>query len=149
MLSARCAEIARLFPLIEHIFADGSYAGRKMVLTVCWTAAWRMQVVKRSNAGGLAVLLSQWIVKRILAWTSRNRRQTRGTHTDAEVSNRLEATSLNKPMRRQFNPSIDFTLLSNFFSRIEALYKIGSAAIDPTQARRPHQGTLQCLSQYW
>lgn len=45
----------RLLPFIEHIFADGGCAGRKMALTVWRTGIWRMQVVKRSNAARFAV----------------------------------------------------------------------------------------------
>jgi transposase len=67
----------RLFPFIKRIFADGGYAGRKMALTVWRTGAWRLQIVKRSDADGFAVLPKRWIVERTFAWISRNRRLTR------------------------------------------------------------------------
>jgi transposase len=67
----------RLFPFIERIFADGGYAGRKMALTVWRTGAWRLQIVKRSDADGFAVLPKRWIVERTFAWISRNRRLAR------------------------------------------------------------------------
>ncbi len=67
----------RLFPFIERIFADGGYAGRKMALTVWRTGAWRLQVVKRSDAAGFEVLPKRWIVERTFAWISRNRRLAR------------------------------------------------------------------------
>jgi transposase len=67
----------RLFPFIERIFADGGYAGRKMALTVWRTGAWRLQIVKRSDAAGFEVLPKRWIVERTFAWISRNRRLAR------------------------------------------------------------------------
>ena len=67
----------RLFPFIEHIFADGGYAGRKMALTVWRTGAWSLQIVKRSDVAGFEVLPKRWIVERTFAWISRNRRLAR------------------------------------------------------------------------
>ena len=67
----------RLFPFIERIFADGAYAGRKMAMTVWRTGAWRLQIVKRSDAAGFEVLPKRWIVERTFAWISRNRRLAR------------------------------------------------------------------------
>ena len=67
----------RLFPFIEHIFADGGYAGRKMAMTVWRTGAWSVQIVKRSGAAGFEVLPKRWIVERTFAWMSRNHRLAR------------------------------------------------------------------------
>jgi transposase len=67
----------RLFPFIERIFADGGYAGRRMAMTVWRTGAWRLQIVKRSDAAGFEVLPKRWIVERTFAWISRNRRLAR------------------------------------------------------------------------
>jgi transposase len=52
----------RLFPFIERIFADGGYAGEKMALVVWRTGAWKLEIVKRSNASGFEVLPKRWIV---------------------------------------------------------------------------------------
>jgi transposase len=60
----------RLFPFIERIFADGGYAGRKMAMTVWRTGAWRLQIVKRSDAAGFEALPKRWIVERTFAWIS-------------------------------------------------------------------------------
>ncbi len=54
----------RLFPFIEHIFADGGYAGRKMALTAWRTGAWSLQIVRRSDVAGFEVLPKRWIVER-------------------------------------------------------------------------------------
>ena len=67
----------RLFPFIERILADGGYAGEKMVLVVCRTGAWNLEIVKRSDARGFEVLPKRWIVERTFAWISRNRRLAR------------------------------------------------------------------------
>ena len=65
-----------MFP-IERIFADGGYAGQKMVLVVWRTEAWKLQIVKRSDAPGFEVLPKRRIVERTFAWISRNRRLAR------------------------------------------------------------------------
>jgi transposase len=67
----------RLFPFIKRIFADGGYAGPKMSRVVWRTGAWRLQIVKRSDAAGFEVLPKRWIVERTFAWISRNRRLAR------------------------------------------------------------------------
>ena len=64
----------RLFPFIKRIFADGGYAGEKMALVVWRTGAWKLEIVKRSDASGFEVLPKRWIVERTFAWISRNRR---------------------------------------------------------------------------
>lgn len=67
----------RLFPFIEHIFADGGYRGEKMALVVARTGSWKLEIVKRSDAAGFEVLPKRWIVERTFAWISRCRRLTR------------------------------------------------------------------------
>src|SRR5262249_22032394 len=67
----------RLFPFIERIFADGGYAGEKMAIVVWRTGAWKLEIVKRSDANGFEVLPKRWIVERTFAWISRNRRLAR------------------------------------------------------------------------
>ena len=47
-----------------------------MALTVWRTGVWRLQIVKRSDAG-FEVLPKRWIVERTFAWISRNRRLAR------------------------------------------------------------------------
>ena len=66
-----------MFPFIKRIFADGGYAGKKMALVVWRTGAWRLQIVKRSDAAGFEVWPKRWIVERAFAWISRNRRLAR------------------------------------------------------------------------
>ena len=76
----------RLFPFVEHNFADSGYAGRKMALTVWRNGAWRLQIVKRSDTAGFEVLPKRWIVERTFAWISRNRRQARETSSAITVA---------------------------------------------------------------
>ena len=53
----------RLFPFIERIFADGGYRGEKMALVISRTGAWKLEIVKRSDAAkGFEVLPKRWIV---------------------------------------------------------------------------------------
>jgi transposase len=67
----------RLFPFITRIFADGGYNGEKMALVAWRTGAWKLEIVKRSDAVGFKVLPKRWIVERTFAWISRNRRLAR------------------------------------------------------------------------
>jgi transposase len=48
-----------------------------MALVVWRTGAWKLEIVKRSNAKGFEVLPKRWIVERTFAWISRNRRLVR------------------------------------------------------------------------
>ena len=48
-----------------------------MALAVRRTGAWKLQIVKRSDAAGFEVLPKRWIVERTFAWISRNRRLAR------------------------------------------------------------------------
>ena len=65
-----------MFPFIERIFADGGYAGEKIALVVWRTEAWKLQIVKRSDAPGLEACLNAGSSKG-RAWISRNRRLAR------------------------------------------------------------------------
>ena len=49
----------------------------KMALVVWRTGAWKLEIVKRSDAAGFEVLPKRWIVERTFAWISRNRRLAR------------------------------------------------------------------------
>ena len=48
-----------------------------MALVVCRTGAWKLEIVKRSDAAAFEVLPKRWIVERTFAWISRNRRLAR------------------------------------------------------------------------
>lgn len=41
------------------------------------TGNWKIEIVKRANRHHFEVLLKRWIVERMLAWISRNRRLAR------------------------------------------------------------------------
>jgi transposase len=98
----------RLFPFIERIFADGGYAGRKMAMTVWRTGAWRLQVVKRSDAAGFEVLPKRWIVERTFAWISRNRRLARDFERYATTVSAFVRLAMIRIMLRRIaaNPSL-------------------------------------------
>jgi putative transposase len=46
----------RLLPFIKRIFADGGYAGAKMVLVAWRTGTWKLEIVKRSDVAAFEVL---------------------------------------------------------------------------------------------
>ena len=75
-----------MFPFIERIFADGGYAGQKMALVVWRTGAWKLQIVKRSDAAGFEVLPKRWIVERTFAWLGRSRRHSKDYEQTTESS---------------------------------------------------------------
>jgi len=54
----------RLFPFVEHIFADGGYRGPKMAAAVARTGSWTLEIVKRSDARAFVVLPKRWVVER-------------------------------------------------------------------------------------
>ena len=98
----------RLFPFIERIFADGGYAGGKMALVVWRTGAWKLEIVKRSDARGFQVLPKRWIVERTFAWISRNRRLARDFERYATTAAAFVRLAMIRMMLRRLaaaNPS--------------------------------------------
>lgn len=76
----------RLFPFVERIFADGGYRGPKMAAAVAKTGAWRLQIVKRTDAHRFVVLPKRWVVERTFAWIARNRRLARDFERHARTA---------------------------------------------------------------
>jgi len=69
------AEIIHRFPWLRHVFADGGYAGNKLLQAPCKAGKWRVEVIKRSDAADFfEVLPRRLFVERTFAWLSRNRR---------------------------------------------------------------------------
>ena len=68
------ASIRYLFPWLRHGFADGGYAGDKLVSALAGNGQWRIEIVKRSDCAGFHVLPRRWVVERTFAWLNRNRR---------------------------------------------------------------------------
>ena len=62
------ASIRRLYPWLRHIFADGGYAGQKLVAAMSNLGSWTLQIAKRSDAAkGFVVLPRRWVVERTFA----------------------------------------------------------------------------------
>ena len=67
--------VAKRYPILRHIFADGGYAGPKLREALKQIGHWTVQIVKRSDsAEGFEVLPRRWVVERTLAWLGRCRR---------------------------------------------------------------------------
>lgn len=63
------------FPWLRHIFADGGYAGDKLMLALAGHGKWTIEVIRRSDkAKGFEVLPRRWVVERTFAWLGRCRR---------------------------------------------------------------------------
>jgi transposase len=69
------ASIRSAFPWLQHIFADGGYAGDKLKAALARLGRWTLAIVKRAaKTEGFQVLPRRWVVERTLAWLNRNRR---------------------------------------------------------------------------
>ena len=69
------ASIRSLYPWLRHLFADGAYAGDKLMEALRPLGTWTIEIVKRSDtAKGFVLLPRRWVVERTLAWLNRNRR---------------------------------------------------------------------------
>jgi transposase len=67
--------IRRSHPDLQHIFADGGYAGPKLRDALADVGNWTIQIVKRSDtAKGFEVIPRRWVVERTFAWLNRCRR---------------------------------------------------------------------------
>ena len=60
---------------LQHVFADGGYAGPKLKGRLEKIGKWTIQIVKRSDtAEGFELLPRRWVVERTFAWLGRCRR---------------------------------------------------------------------------
>lgn len=76
------ASIRRCYPWLRHVFADGGYAGQKLIGALRGMGGWTVQIVKRSDrAKGFVVLPRRWVVERTFAWLGRNRRLAKDFET--------------------------------------------------------------------
>jgi len=72
---ALLASIRMAFPWLRHVFADGGYAGPKLMDALAKLGTWTLEIVKRSDvAKGFVLLPRRWVVERTFAWFGRNRR---------------------------------------------------------------------------
>jgi transposase len=70
--------VAKSYPLLRHVFADGGYAGPKLRGALEKIGRWTVQIVKRSDtAQGFEILPRRWVVERTLAWLGRCRRMAK------------------------------------------------------------------------
>jgi transposase len=69
------ASIRSLCPWLRHVFADGGYAGDKLIDALKPLGEWTLEIIKRSDtAKGFVLLPRRWVVERTFAWLNRNRR---------------------------------------------------------------------------
>ncbi len=79
--------IGRSHPDLQHIFADGGYAGPKLRDALADAGNWTIQIVKRSDtAKGFAVIPKRWVVERTFAWLNRCRRLAKDWEKSIESS---------------------------------------------------------------
>lgn len=81
------ANLRRLFPWLELIWADGAYKGPGLDALFGPTRRWRLEVVKRSDdVSGFEVLPRRWVVERTIGWIGRSRRLARDYEGLAETA---------------------------------------------------------------
>lgn len=90
------------WPWLRHVFADGGYAGDKLVNALAGKGKWTIEIVKRSDkAEGFEVLPRRWVVERTLAWLSRNRRLAKDFEASIESAKAwLQLACIKLLMRR-------------------------------------------------
>jgi putative transposase len=74
------------FPWLRHVFADGGYAGDKLTTALAAQGRWQIEIVKRCDRAGFAVLPRRWVVERSFAWLNRNRRLAKDFEATVESS---------------------------------------------------------------
>jgi carboxypeptidase Taq len=63
------------WPWLRHVFANGSYEGPKLHGALNGKGAWRIEIIKRSDAAqGFELFPRQWVVERTDPWLGRRRR---------------------------------------------------------------------------
>jgi transposase len=63
------------WPWLRHVFADGGYAGPKLMDATRRLGDWTIEIIKRSDtAKGFEILPRRWVVERTFAWLGRSRR---------------------------------------------------------------------------
>ena len=75
------------FPALQHVFADGGYAGPKLRDALKAEGSWTLEIIKRSDkAEGVVLLPRRWVVERTFAWLGRCRRLAKDWEVSLESS---------------------------------------------------------------
>ena len=68
------AHIRHSFPWLRHVFADGGYAGKKLMAALAEIGKWTVLSMAIRQGKGFKVIPKRWVVECTYAWLGRNRR---------------------------------------------------------------------------
>ncbi|MFC7634626.1 IS5 family transposase [Paraburkholderia humisilvae] len=77
--------VKKRWPGVKHLFADGAY-DRTPLMDKVTTPGFVVEVVRRQQRAGFAVLPQRWVVERTFGWMVRWRRLVRNYEQRADVS---------------------------------------------------------------
>ncbi len=99
------ATVTGKLPRLEHIWADGGYAGQ-LIEWVQQACGWVLEIVKRGdNIKGFQVLPKRWIVERTLGWFGWYRRLSKDYEQRTDNSQAMILVCMIHRMLRHLKPA--------------------------------------------
>jgi putative transposase len=98
-------KLARRFPRLRHLWADGGYAG-ELVEWASQVGNWTLEIVRKDpEAKGFKVLPRRWVVERTFGWLGRSRRLSKDYEEAPETSENFIFLAMTHLMLRRLAPT--------------------------------------------
>ena len=89
-------------PRLKLIWADGAYGGKELAHWCNNQGGWKLEIVRRSGGiEGFSVLPRRWVVERIFAWLSKQRRLGKDYEGKVQTSESLIQVAMIRLMLRR------------------------------------------------